>query len=57
MTYHQRKQQQACTYPNCETPPLDDNAQCEGHRDAHRIRNRKWKRALMWRWEQLGWWA
>lgn len=55
MTYHQRKVSPLCTYPGCTAEPLSDNCQCERHRDWHRARNRRWKRAAQWAREQLGW--
>jgi hypothetical protein len=31
-----------CAYPKCKAKPLDDNNECERHRDEHRLRNRRW---------------
>jgi hypothetical protein len=55
VTWKQRLTANLCTYANCPDAPLDDNNQCERHRDEHRARNRRWKRARRWAREQLGW--
>ena len=49
VTYQQRKEQQACTYPGCSREPADGHSQCDPHRDAHRNRNKKhmaWRRLV-----------
>jgi hypothetical protein len=46
-----------CSYPGCGAEGLLVHEMCERHRDAHRARNRKWKRALVrMKRAQLGWW-
>jgi hypothetical protein len=55
LAYTAAKLAQRCTYPACTRPPLEDNNQCQTHRDYHRARNRRWKRARQWAREQLGW--
>lgn len=53
VTYLERKLAKRCTERGCPREALDDNDQCREHRDAHRARNRRWKRLLAFRREQL----
>lgn len=44
-----------CSYPGCTREGLLNHEMCEGHREYHRRRNKRWKKLLAFRWEQLGW--
>ena len=46
MTWLERKLATLCARRGCTCEPCEDHNLCADHRDEHRERNRRWKRAL-----------